>query len=95
MDGRVIAGGIGAISGHTDTGRTQEVKHSEPNNDAEKRTTWPLTQNHLCYICVEWMVKGDNDARLPCSWLNVAFQCHFLGHFSTEFKEMCCASLLK
>ena len=69
MDGHVTARGFGTISGHTGTDRTHgrkpEVKFYELNNDTGKRTTWPLTQNRLSYMCVEWVVKGDNDARPP------------------------------
>ena len=57
---------IGTISSHNCTGRThgrkQEVKPSEPNDDAGKKTTWSHSQNHISCICVE-MVKCDIDAR--------------------------------
>ena len=47
---------IGTLPSHNDTDRThgrkkQEVNSSEPNDDAEKRTPWALSQNHLSCLC--------------------------------------------
>ena len=54
-NGRAHARCIGILFGHNGTdrthGRKQEVKSSEPNDDAGKRKTWALSQNHLSCLC--------------------------------------------
>ena len=85
--GHAYAGCIGTISSHNDTGRHTwtnarcEMKYSEPNDDAGKRSiiVWSLSQNHLSCICVEWMVKCDSDAR-PYTFISLCCSAAYIIH---------------